>query len=116
MRTNRFTLTEDHIKLLSAMYVSWEYGGDYSMGVPIIDPKRPYGNTNVEMDIAEELEWELFETSDGETVLSKEQGELARKLHTETETALQIVLATRSFEPGIYEKAETYDVHSWRRV
>lgn len=112
MHPDVFKLTEDHIKLLRAMYVSWEYG-DYENGVPCIDPKRPYGNKDVERDIADELGWELVESSDGETFLTKAQGDEAKKLHAQMEDALQIVLATGSFVPGTYRKTHSYDVQSW---
>jgi hypothetical protein len=107
-----FELTEDHVKLLRAMYVDWE---DSEFGAPCIDPKRPYGNSDVENDIAEELGWEVFEDHDGEKHLSSEQYELAQRLHRETQTALQIVLSTGSFEPGNYVQRRRYG-KDWDKV
>ena len=39
-----FTLTVDHITLLNNMWVDWS---DVEYGAPEIDPKRPYGNSDV---------------------------------------------------------------------
>lgn len=47
-----FTVTDDHLKLLRRASVGWS---DCEFGAPEIDPKRPYGNSNVLGDIAEIL-------------------------------------------------------------
>lgn len=49
-----FQVTEEQLKLLKHSYVVW-WGAEY--GAAAIDPKRPYGNSSVESDIAEILEW-----------------------------------------------------------
>lgn len=107
----RFILTEEHIKLLRRAYVSWD---DCEFGAPSIDPKRPYGNGDVVRDIAEIL-GEKAKTCPrcGES-LEAIDDERYRKLHTETQSALQIVLATGAFEPGAYE-AEDY-TRDWRKA
>jgi hypothetical protein len=51
-----FTVTEDHLKLLRRAYIGWD---DCEFGAPGIDPKRPYGNSDVIGDIAEILGEEL---------------------------------------------------------
>lgn len=98
MRKRQFKLTSDHVKLLRAAYVSWD-GCEF--GAPAIDCKRPYGNSDPYPDIAKiigiepgEDDWEPF---------TQDQFDYMRKKHEELETALQIVLATGAFEPGIYE-------------
>lgn len=48
----RFELTRDHLKLLRNAYVGWH---DCETGAPRIDPKRPYGNQRVALDVAEIL-------------------------------------------------------------
>ena len=88
-----FEVTEDHLKLLKHSHVMWR-ASEY--GAPMIDPKRPYGNTSVESDIAEILGWD------------KEDSQRAEKLHRELETVLQIVLVTQTFEPGLYNIRNEY--------
>lgn len=105
-----FTVTKDHLTLLKNMWVKWESS---MAGAPMIDCKRPYGNSDVLGDVATVLKWKLVETADGE-VMTKKQSELAEKLHRETEKALQICLCTQSFKPGVYEITEDYDNTSWK--
>jgi hypothetical protein len=50
-----FTVTEDHLKLLRHAWVdAWNEGEGY--GAPSINPKKPYGSSNVEVDIARILD------------------------------------------------------------
>ena len=88
-----FEVTEEHLKLLKHSHIMWK-ASEY--GAPMIDPKRPYGNTSVESDIAEILGWD------------KEDSQRAEKLHRELETVLQIVLVTQTFEPGLYNIRNEY--------
>lgn len=99
---DQFTLTEDHIKLLRNSYVSWF---DCEYGAAAIDPKRPYGNSG-------EYEWQIarllglkpaITKVDLGDVYSDAQEDYCRKVHQETQTALQVVLATGEFTPGVYE-------------
>lgn len=99
-----FTLTEEHLKLLSSMYVMWEEEA------PIISQKRPYGNSDIELEIKEILNNTKYRDTD----LTKEEIKQYKKLHRETETALQIVLSTRSFVPGVYQ-ADKYS-KNWRLI
>ena len=91
-----FQLTEDHIKLLRQMEVGWQRD---EFGAPEIDPKRPYGNSQVYYDIAEHLGRDIPE--EPKEFSDEEKAEMF-KLHRETETALQIVLRTGNFAPGVY--------------
>lgn len=43
-----FELTDSHLKLAKAVCLNWD---DCEYGAPCVDPKRPYGNSNVEKDI-----------------------------------------------------------------
>lgn len=88
-----FEVTEDHLKLLKHSHIIWR-ASEY--GAPAIDPKRPYGNSSVESDIAEILEW------------GKYDNERAEKIHRELETVLQIVLVTQTFQPGLYNLRNEY--------
>lgn len=89
-----FELKKEHLKLLSSMYVGWQ---DMESGAPEIDPKRPYGDSNVPRSIHFILTGE-----DGDDLYESIETEYW-KLHEETETALQIILATMSFQVGTYQ-------------
>lgn len=80
-----FNLTNQHIALLRRANVTW---GNAEYGAPRIDPKRPYGNSDVEGDMLE--------------ILQNEVKQQLGTLHRETETALCIILKTGSFIPGVY--------------
>lgn len=103
-----FTVTQDHISLIQHMYVGWD---DAEFGAPGIDPKRPYGNSDVYRDIHEILtdgaRWP--DEDDPEYDSGKREGleDAYKQLHEETQTALQIFLVTGKMEPGNYE-AEAY--------
>lgn len=133
MDKQTFEVKPEHLQLIQRFCVGWQ---DCEFGAPEIDPKRPYGNSAVHQDMIEILgfkelkegiyEFELFgqkwllkgedkynlylEGADEEKLL-----ELLNELHEETEQALQICLATQSFEPGIYETSDKYS-DDWRRV
>jgi hypothetical protein len=102
-----FTVTEKHIKLLRAAQVSW--CGD-EFGAPAIDPRRPYGNSNVYGDMLYILHGERAGDNDtyGELLL-----EQFNTLHQQTKIALQIFLATGVMEPGEY--VTTRYTTRWRR-
>lgn len=87
--SKEFILKKEHLKLLKNAYVSWE-GCEY--GSPTIDCKRPYGNSWVENDIRKILK------------NKKLTDEECRKLHDETEIALQIALIniSRKVKTGKY--------------
>lgn len=52
-RNAEIEITDDHIKLAKELIISWQ-DHPYS-GHPEVDAKRPYGNSNVEEDLAEHL-------------------------------------------------------------
>jgi hypothetical protein len=109
----QFELTENHIKLLNRMYVYWD--DDSYDGSPRIDSKRPYGNSDVVNDVYEIIhgkEWDYDEQDE----MPEEIYEQMLELHRETATALQIVLCTKSFEPGTYEIKKAYNSRSWGKV
>ena len=124
MKKTTFEVKEEHLKLIRNMNVGWH---DAEFGAPEIDPKRPFGNSDVLQDMVEILgvkkvrenlsRIELFGKeyfiindemeTDLETVLNN--------LHNETETVLQIVLHTGQFKPGTYELEDEYGT-DWERV
>ncbi len=103
----RFTLTDEHVELLRNMWVVWQ---DCETGAPEIDPKRPYGNSNVARDVAETLGW----IEDGGE-LDDDDAERAMTLHRETATALQIVLCVGRFEPGVYDRVDYHNNRVWMK-
>lgn len=111
---SEFTVTEDHLKLLRHVHLYWDYGEGY--GAPAIDPKRPYGNSDVERDIAEILDapdsdWELL---DGEVPHpTPDARERFTRLHVETMLVLHVTLAAGEFRPGRYIRDE---VIGWIRA
>jgi hypothetical protein len=80
----RFTLTREHLKLARRMYVEWD---NCEYGAPAINPKRPYGNSDVEGDIAEILGWAWDRDNDRPEAESAR----ARAIHCEMETVLAIL-------------------------
>ena len=127
----KFEVKPEHLKLMAHFNVGWQ---NAEFGAPEIDPKRPYGNSDVYQDMIEALglkelkkgvyEFELF----GEKWLLKGEGinylyldgkdearllEKLDKLHKETETALKACLSAQKFEAGLYEGDE-FD--NWTKV
>lgn len=108
-RKTRFEVTKDHRKLAKHMYVDWN---DMETGAPTVDPKRPYGNSDVEGDIAEILGWTIEHPDEG---LCDQQYNEATRLHKEMETVLQILLSTLSLSAGTYELVDEYG-NTWKKV
>lgn len=102
----KFTLTEQHIKLLRRACVTWNHG---ESGAPTISCKRPYGNSDVVCDIAEILGIQLGDEYPDEILYDQ-----LWNIHLETKTALQIILSTGSFEAGEYERVKYFG--NWKRV
>ena len=92
-----FELKEEHLTLLSKTYVTWD---NCEFGAPSINPKRPYGNSDVMDDMKDIL---------GDYYSERE----LRSFHKELEIALQIVLRNKTFEPGIFKHTCYYE---WERV
>jgi len=105
-----FELTESHLRLLQRFNVDYDDRMEY--GAPMIDPKRPYGDSDVAESIAEILGWESMETDDG-PAWPKGTADRAREIHETTAMALQIVLRMQAFEPGFYV-SEDYG-YTWRK-
>ena len=99
-----FTVTDQHIKLIKRMCVSW---WDCEFGAPSIDCKRPYGNSDVLTDMAEILGFfdDIDPDNEGliETILD-EQLETLLQLHGETQTVLQILIDNLSLSEGEYQR------------
>lgn len=92
-----FTVRDEHGLLLHGMYVRWD---DTEFGAPCIDPKRPYGNSNVLDDMREIL---------GEGWSDEDLG----ALHRETQTVLQILLTTGGLDTVEYVREQ---FGKWRKA
>jgi hypothetical protein len=107
-----FELKEEHIKLLSKVYVKWI---NCEFGAPAIDYKRPYGNSDVYNDIAKILNIKPDgNTEDDYQEFSEEQLHYMYNLHKEIEYTLEIILHTQSFETGFYQ-SDKYS-NNWTKV
>lgn len=132
MENKKFEIKEEHLILLSKMYVCWQ---DCEFGAPEIDPKRPYGNSDVIQDMIKILglktlkegiyEFELYDEKwllKGEDKFNlylegKNEQKLVDKLiklHKETQTALQICLKIKKFKKGRFE-AGAYS-QDWKEI
>lgn len=109
MLLEAFNLTDNHIALLNNFYISYNDHCEY--GAPEVNPKRPYGNSYVVGDIAEILQIEVPDRDEDEGEYDEFCAEM-NEIHKETATALQIVLQTKSFEPGRYVR-ENYS--KWKK-
>jgi hypothetical protein len=70
---------QQDLKLLADAFFDELMWLDYCYGAPGLDPKRPFGNSNVERDILEILDAEPEDEGD----FSDEQFEYARTLYRE---------------------------------
>lgn len=110
----KFELRPEHVKLLRATHITWY---DVETGAPAIDGKRPYGNSDVALDVIDEVGRLVgWETDEDECTPRqwREQEEAALALHRETKTALQVVLYTGAFVPGTY-RSDWYG-RAWKLV
>lgn len=87
---NKEEQKQEHLRLLAiAYYHALEFLEPYNIGSPMLDCKRPFGNSGYEADILEIIEVEPEEEDepgmghgDGNMVWSKAQYDYARELYT----------------------------------
>lgn len=103
---DRFTVTDDHVKLARRMYCSWD-GCEF--GAPAVDCKRPYGNGDVLNDMREILGRPVLE---GYTEGTDDEELTA--LHRSTEKVLEITLRTGRLEAGEYVTPKYHA--DWRKA
>lgn len=108
MKSNRFELCPEHILLLQNM--AWDYS-DYETGGPAVDGKRPYGNSYVPPDVADILGVELPEEDGYDDAVAE-----VMRFHYESQTALEIILQLKTFEPGTYEYYHVDYKKKWRKL
>lgn len=106
-----FEVKAEHLVLLKNANVDWH---TCEWGAPQIDGKRPYGNSSIYEDMANLLGVKSLRSD--EFVITEADEERLWQLHKETETALQICLATQSFQPGTYYRdgIDRYDYSAWK--
>lgn len=103
----RFEMTEAHVAVACRLCFYTEDTG-YEP-VPVVDWKRPLGNSGgAWRDVVEICGWPQWEDDDGERHWPKGIREKAQAIFADMETVLTIILRTRSFEPGVYVSGD-YD-------
>jgi len=107
MNKETLLVTDKHLKLLKRMYVGWNTA---YFGAPEIDPKRPYGNSDIYDDINEVAEFG-YSHEDWENY-TDEQYQIMDKLHADMEYCLQILINNLSIDEGWYEQV---DYFLWRK-
>lgn len=97
----KFQMTTDHLLLMRKFNIGWN---GCEAGAPCVDPKRPYGNGDVEADVCKILRWTM-EGDDGDgPCWSSKQRDAARKRHESTVLALEVVMFFGKFEEGWYDR------------
>ncbi len=96
---SKFTVTEDHLKLLRRMYVSWD-GCEF--GAPAIDCKRPYGNSSVYHDIGQILGIKPESGDVDDPEFSDEQVQQMDRIHRQMKSVLQIMVDHGELKTGEY--------------
>lgn len=102
-----FDMTDEHLKLVSRLCV-----GNHN-GQPAISGKRPFGNSNIIMDVFEILEWSQPDWDSG-GVWSNDDKNRAKKIVREVATALEVALHTGAFDVGRYMRRLFFGV--WQKV
>lgn len=103
-----FTVTKDHIILLKNLHVD---SGEYA---PVIDQKRPYGDSSVLESIAVLIELRKDLNAASEHPLSEMEESYCSSLHKEMAIVLQIALCTGKFKAGKYQRQDEYDQRGWK--
>jgi len=99
-----FELKQIHLDLLKRVEIDWD---DCEFGAPYIDPKRPYGNSDVFDDIAEIIKLKKKENYDyNEEDWKEESMDYMEDLHKQTQIVLEIILHCQSFKLGKYKKVK----------
>lgn len=108
MPATTFTVTDDHLRLLDRINIGYDDSTEF--GAPEVDPKRPYGNSDVYGDIGEILGVQPDGEDDWGPEFSDAQRERFRRIHRDMETVLQILVRHRSIRAGVYRRSSPYGV------
>ena len=114
-----FTITEEHLKLLSRLELKWNYD---NLEAPGFDSKKPYGSNNLYRKMTKILDWkveaivnnESFDYFSDDDELPKALKDKLYNLHRELETAIEICIRRLSFETGTY-RTEEYS-SDWEKI
>lgn len=110
----KFELKQEHIDMISNLNfrvsVSTEYNDKY---IPIIDRKRPFGNSGITESVLEILGCHCSEEI-GE--YRQTDIDRAETLLIELPVALEIVMQQHTFEPGTYEVSEYSAYFNYRHI
>jgi len=87
-------ITKEHLILLKNMNVGWQ---ECEQGAPEIDPKRPYGNSDVEGDICELLGIQRVSVN-YEEGFRTEDLEYAAKIHKEMGNVIKYIFNNYDFK------------------
>lgn len=75
---------QEPLRLLAAAYFeALEFLSPYNTGSPMLDCKRPFGNSSVDVDVLEIIGVDPEEEEDGNMVYSKDQMNYGRELYVE---------------------------------
>lgn len=111
----RFEVTEQHLALLPHLWFNYN---DYcEFGAPEVDPKRPYGNSDVYGDLAEILKLEPVSVNEyDESEFSDAQRADMLRVHKEMQTVLNILarVAIDGIATGWYATGTAYG-NDWKR-
>ena len=116
-QATEFMVTEDHLKLLRHLGdggLYWDPGEGY--GAPYMNPKKPYGNSDVPRDVAGIVgapDSDLQQWDDDRGPVAEVEDRYLR-LHVEAGIALKIALATGEFRPGRYTRRNARS-NDWKR-
>lgn len=105
-----FEVTQDHLKLLKRLQFGYDEYTEF--GAPEVDPKRPYGNSDVYEDIAEILGIEPVSDDYWDEEFTDEQKAYMLKVHKEMEHVLQILVRHNSLGTGTYTRRN----YQWHRA
>ena len=102
MKPKTFLVTEDHLKLLPHLWFNYNEWTEF--GAPEVDPKRPYGNSDVYDDIAEHLGIEPGGEPDGwgDAEFTQDQRDYMLQVHKDMTTVLNIMVRNGGVERAEY--------------
>lgn len=123
LHPKKFTVTDVHLRLLARTYIEWD-GGAYD-GAPVVNIKRPYGNSDVMRDVYEEtvesrggkvadIDDDTFDRLlDGESPEYEEAKATHEQMGTVVQIALNLAGRGELIRAGEYHRTIPYDNTSW---